>query len=136
MTTISTKKQLLETAKILGIVGRHDMSKEHLIAAIAAKQATRTKKVNKSGNVPYQVKHYRLAAPRNIRSSFIKAPQQVKAIICALRVAGTPDGMTIKQIGKLATSLGFLKTKQEPQLVFAYYRKQLETYGLEFVRYS
>ncbi|MCA3698793.1 MAG: hypothetical protein IOB84_03255 [Brevundimonas sp.] len=131
MTTISTKKQLLETAKILGIVGRHDMSKEQLLTAIAAKQATRTKKVNKSGNVPYQVKHYRLAAPRNIRSSFIKAPKQVKAIICALRIAGTPDGMTIKQIGKLATSLGFLKTKQDSYAIVCYYRRQLETFGLE-----
>jgi hypothetical protein len=133
MTTISTKAALLATAKILGIVGRHDMSKEQLLSAIAAKQAT--KRVGSSGNKPYRVKYYRLAAPRNIRSSFKTAPQQVKAIICAMYKSEESE-MTGNEIGQLAVELGFLKTKQDPHLIFAYYRKQLEVYGLEFAGYG
>lgn len=131
--TISTKKQLLATAKVLEIVGRHEMSKEQLLAAIAAKQTAR--RTGNSGNKPYRVKYYRLAAVRNIRSAFRGAPKQVKALICAMYTSGAEE-MTGSEIGQLAVERGFLTTKQDPHLIFAYYRKQLETFGLEFVGYG
>lgn len=131
--TISAKKQLLATAKVLQIVGRHEMSKEQLLAAIAAKQTAR--RTGNLGNVPYRVKYYRLAAVRNIRTSFKDAPKQVKALICAM-YKSCQEPMTGAQIGQLAVELGYLKTKQDPHLIWAYYRKQLETFGLEFVGYG
>lgn len=130
-----TKKQLIARATELKIVGRWDMTTEQLTNAIAVIELANKPKRRKGNGErkPYHFKLYRLSAVRNTRSLKDEA-RQVRAMVAAMYKAGTP--MIGSQIAQLAIDLGFMKTKSDPAVIFAYYRKRLEIYGLEFVGYA
>lgn len=150
---MTTKTELLATAKSLNIAGRHDMDKATLEAAVTAEYARLTAiaiaEVNKpkttsaprrirtgnSGNLPYQPKQYALreihleGACKQIRGIF--AFMQAHAL---LEINGRSlSGPTIAQG---AVDEGYLTTKSDPAVIFAYYAREMERRGLVFVGYS
>ena len=79
-------------------------------------------------NVPFQVKLYQLT-PINV-AGLAKAPKQVRALIAAAK--GEPP-MRGEDLANLAVRKGYLQTKSDPWVIFCYYRKTLETFGLACV---
>jgi hypothetical protein len=85
---------------------------------------------NLSGNVPFRTKLYQLV--RSAPDAAIKAaPAQVQLIL--KHMAEDTDPATGAQIVQGAIDNGLLKTKIEPAVLFAYYRRLLETLGVEHV---
>jgi hypothetical protein len=151
---MATKNELLATAKTLNIAGRHDMDKATLEVAIQTeidrltaiavaevnKPKTRTSaprriRTGNSGNLPYQPKQYALreihleGACKQIRGifSFMQAHD-------LLEINGRSlSGPTIAQG---AVDEGYLTTKSDPAVIFAYYAREMERRGLVFVGYD
>lgn len=150
-----SKNDLLARAKALNIVGRHDMTKEDLETAVrqremieanktAAKQdvaASKGKKLVKNTNLPWKRKFYFLnVRAYELRSEIVKkAPAQVQLILKSMIEAGTTNAESAAmgtEIASYAIIKGGLKTKIEPHVLFAYYRKEMEKLGLEFAGYD
>ena len=149
-----SKNDLLARAKALNIVGHHDMSKEDLETAVrqremieanktAAKQdvaEAKGKRLVKNTNIPWRRKFYFI----NVRAYELKAelvkkaPNQVQLMLKSMVEAGTVDAES-SQMGTTIASAAIaagLKTKIEPHVLFAYYRKDMERLGLEFAGYN
>lgn len=84
-------------------------------------------------SVPWQKKRYALKTVAHTEL-LGNAPKQVRAL---LETAGThfPNGKDFsgKELADKAKETGALSTKQKPELIFAYYRRTLEAFGLETV---
>lgn len=175
--TTMTKKELLVVAAQAEIKGRHDMSKEQLVAALnqsvldskcsadevddleeveeaaapaeelnelpvrpaIVEEEPKQKKayVNKSGNVPYKQKPYFLDMETYNQSAeaLAKAPNQVKLILKCMAEAGIVDydaAMIGREIVDLAKKNGYLTTTIPSANLFAYYRRELEKYGVTY----
>lgn len=157
MTTM-TKKELLVAAKTLNIIGRHDMTKEALQAAVEA--ATPAKKVKKSrkrstaerdangnviregrnlsGNIPFSKKYYFLNMEtidtKENQLRVESAPNQVKLIVRWMLendVTEPENAMRGIHIVDGAKDDNVLVSKIGSAELFAYYRRVLETVGLE-----
>jgi hypothetical protein len=141
---MTTKTELLKIAAELQITGRHDMDKATLEARIAeltkpapvaTKSAPRRIRTGNSGNLPYQPKQYALreihldGACKQIRGIF--AFMQAHAL---LEINGRSlSGPTIAQG---AVDEGYLVTKSDPAVIFAYYAREMEKRGMVFVGYD
>ena len=85
---------------------------------------------NLSGNLPFRRKVYALTkvAPKE---AILAAPMQVQLILKYLvetKATGTGGDIVAGAIER-----GFLRTKIDPPVLFAYYRRLLETLGVEHV---
>lgn len=158
-----TKVDLLARAKELGIKGRHEMSKQDLetavhqreqIEAVSQRQAEMAKElkaesrpiVRRRGsnlNTPWQRKFYYISqtaydqAKTDGRVS--KAPMQVQLLLKFMVERGIVESRQAQQgssIASVAVSTGFVKTKIEPHVLFAYYRSTMERLGLVFAGYN
>lgn len=144
-TTTMTKNELLAVAKTLGIKGRHDLSVEDLRTAVAQKQAiveaAPTKNLVKNTNIPWRRKFYFLDIDTYIASSEVlkKEASQVQLMLKYMYDAGitslddAAQGMTI---ANEAIAKGYIKTKIEGHVLFAYYVRRMEQYGLTFAGYD
>jgi len=127
--TNPTKKDLLATATQMNIVGRHDMSKEALAAAIADK--TVTYDVTQHGGnfvrtMPYHGRRYEVIE-KNQKAYDALAPQ-AKAIFDFMEkeeFVGRGDSIVAAAI-----AAGVLKSKQDHAVLFAFYARKLEDAGV------
>jgi len=144
---MATKTELLNTAKTLNITGRHDMDKVTLEVAITAEtdrlaalmvevhSAPKPRRVGKSGNLPYQPKQYALAelhlegACKQVRG--LMAFMQAHAL---LQVNGR--SLSGPTIARGAVDEGYIVTKSDPAVIFAYYAREMERRGMVFVGYA
>lgn len=152
-----SKNDLLARAKTLNIVGRHEMSKEDLETAVRQREmiksnvesvksdvaASKGKKLTKNTNLnlPWQRKYYYLnVRAYELRKEIVaKAPAQVQLILKSMIEEGIVDEENTAMgvdIASAAISRGGLKTKIEPKVLFAYYRKDMEKLGLTFAGYN
>lgn len=126
---MTTKTELLATAKTLGIKGRHEMKVADLQAAISrsTRKAVVRKGRNLSGNKPYVAKIYRCG--RIIHTDELaNEPKQVQAMIRFM--AETKIEGRGEEIVRAAKKAGVLKTKiADPRALFGYYAKRLMQYG-------
>ena len=147
---MTTKQDMLKIAAELKIIGRHDMTKEQLDLAIHQAQSFVTvmqyeeehtvpvKRVrtihHPSGNRPYECKFYYITQT----STALKLPKQVVDIFKAMYDAGATGlytSMTGPQIAEYAVSRGYLVTKSDPAVIFAYYARLMEKNGMVFAGY-
>lgn len=148
-----SKTDLLARAKALNIVGRHEMSKEDLETAVrqremieANKQAAKSdvaktgKKLVKNTNIPWKRKYYFVDVRKYELNgpSVAKAPSQVQLILKSMIENGMIDvENTAMGVDIVSAAIrGGLKTKIEPHVLFAYYRKDMEKLGLVFAGYN
>lgn len=150
-----SKNDLLARAKALNIVGRHDMTKEDLEIAVRQREMIKAntesvkeektvakgKKYVKNTNLPWKRKYYYL----DVRAyelkgpSVAQAPNQVQLLLKSMVAAGftSPENSAMgTTIASTAIAAGGLKTKIEPHVLFAYYRKDMERLGLIFAGYN
>jgi len=83
---------------------------------------------NLSGNQPFRVKRYALIG--DIQPAIAAAPNQVQLII--KHMAANRDPATGKKIIEAMIENGF-KTKIDPPVLFAYYRRLLEKLGVQHI---
>lgn len=128
---MTTKTELLATAKKLGIKGRHSMTVADLQSSIAGASKTRKLTVRKgrnlSGNKPYVAKIYRCG--RIVHTKELEnEPKQVQTLV-RFMVDSKIEGRG-EDIVRAAKKAGVLKTKiQDPRALFGYYAKRLTQYG-------
>lgn len=96
---------------------------------------------NLSGNVPYARKYYYLNndVADVILEARKKAPNQVRLMFKYMTTAGIikeAKAGTGPDIALGAIQSGMLVTKLEPAVLFAYYRRAMETLGLVFAFYG
>lgn len=102
------------------------------------KKRVSMKGVNKSGNVPYRRKPYFLDLDLYEQASdeqLGKAPNQVRLILRAMENLGITDedsAMIGKDIVDEAKNAGFISTSIPSANLFAYYRRELERFGVTF----
>ena len=151
---MTTKTELLAIAKTLNIAGRHDMDKVTLevavqteidrLTAIAVAEVNKPKthtsakparRIGRSSNLPYQPKQYALreihleGACKQIRG--IMAFMQAHAL---LEINGR--SLSGPSIAQGAVDEGYLVTKSDPAVIFAYYAREMEARGMVFVGYD
>lgn len=161
-----TKKQLIKQAKTLGIKGRSEMTVEALSAAIAAAtpspeaspepspeaspepspeptvdEKLAAKKVVKRTNMPWRRKFYHLDLAKygEKAEEVKKSPNQVQLILRYMAendMTSVESTKTGPDICGAAVASGFIKTKIDPPVLFAYYRKDMEALGLTFDGYN
>lgn len=110
------------------------------LAAEVEKEIKTGKRLVKNTNLPWKRKFYYLdQLTYEIRMEEVrKAPTQVQLILKSMLEEGTVDeessemGVTICS----AAIANGLKTKIEPHVLFAYYRKDMEELGLVFAGYN
>lgn len=92
---------------------------------------------NLSGNQPFAPKHYYfdVAAKQSqdFDLAFAALPTQVRLIIKSMERANTTSASTAARGGEIvqvAIDAGLLKTKIDPPVLFAYYRRLMQTVGL------
>ena len=139
-----TKTILLERAKALGITGRHDLTKEELETAVRQREmidATKPKKnLVKRTNIPWRRKFYFLDLDRyNEQSEAVKkSATQVQLILKSMITHGlTSEGSS--EMGATICSKAIadgMQTKIMPNVLFAYYRSEMEHLGLVFAGYN
>lgn len=96
---------------------------------------------NLSGNVPYARKYYYLNndVAEVILEARKKAPNQVRLMFKYMTTAGITSekkAATGPDIAGGAINTGMLVTKLDPAVLFAYYRRAMETLGLVFAFYG
>lgn len=144
---MSTKKELLAQAKELNIVGRHDMSVDQLSEAINLANEVNseikkpTKNLVKNTNIPWRRKYYflDLSVYQSKSEEIKKVASQVQLMLKYMAEAGLTSDEDAEQgqtIASDAIAAGYVKTKIEPNVLFAYYRKTMEAYGLVFAGYN
>lgn len=151
---MATKTELLTTAKTLNIAGRHDMDKAALEVAIQTEvdrltaiavaevntpkthtSAPRRVRTGNSGNLPYQPKQYALSemnlegACKQIRGIFAFMQRHALLEINGRSLSGPA-------IANGAVEEGYLATKSDPAVIFAYYAREMERRGMVFVGYA
>lgn len=140
-----TKNELLARAKELGIKGRHDMTVEDLRTAVAQRDAIAqnkpAKKLIKNTNIPWRRKFYFLdvEAYEENREKLKKSASQVQLMLKYMydyNVTSVNEAAQGKDIASAAIAKGYIKTKIEPHVLFAYYRSTMERYGLVFAGYN
>jgi hypothetical protein len=126
---MTTKTELLATAKKLGIKGRHSMSVSDLKAAVSkpTRKASIRKGRNLSGNKPYVAKIYRCG--RIIHTKELEnEPKQVQTLVRFM--ADTKIEGRGEEIVRAAKKAGVLKTRiEDPRALFGSYAKRLQNYG-------
>lgn len=140
---MATKTELLKIAAELNIVGRHDMDKATLEARITELQTPKTEttkaprrvRTGKSGNLPYQPKQYAL---REINLD--KACKQIRGIFAFMQRHALLEingrSLSGPAIAQGAVDEGYLVTKSDPAVIFAYYAREMERRGMVFVGYD
>jgi hypothetical protein len=155
-----TKTELLKLAAAANIVGRHDMTKAQLEAALdfgtevpelaaietaifdavtstetTPAKAPRRVRTGNSGNLPYQPKQYAL---REINLD--KAPKQIRGIFAFMQKHALLEingrSLSGPAIAQGAVDEGYLVTKSDPAVIFAYYAREMERRGMVFVGYD
>lgn len=145
MTTM-TKKELLALAKEAGVVGRHDMPKEGLAKILGVDQdaapveapveapSNASTEDHLTGNYipttpfrgrPYSVVHVN-------REAYDTLPPQAKKIFDFM-----VDSKIVSRgedIVKAAVAAGYLKTQQDPAVLFAFYARKLENAGVRLTK--
>lgn len=102
------------------------------------KKRVSMKGVNKSGNMPYRRKPYFLDLDlyEQVNDEQLgKAPNQVRLILRAMENLGITDedsAMIGKNIVDEAKNAGFISTSIPSANLFAYYRRELERFGVTF----
>lgn len=89
-----------------------------------------------TGNAkPWQKKIY--ALPEVMHKEFLgNVPAQVRAMIEVATTTYKGKEFSGPDLAKKAVELGTLKTKQNPDIIFAYYRRHLEVFGMKTVRHE
>jgi len=139
-----TAKELLARAKDLGISGRHNLNKDELETAVRQREMiAKTKpqrRLVKNTNVPWRRKFYFIDVDRyeEMQEHVKKSPTQVQLILKSMLVEGTASPDTAEQGLTICSSAikNGLRTKIEPHVLFAYYRKEMENLGLVFAGYN
>ncbi len=149
-----TKNELLARAKELNIKGRHDMSvadletairqREMIAANVEAAKAdapTKTRRLVKNTNLPWRRKYYYVDVERyeETAEERKKVASQVQLMLKFMIDREMVDADSAEQgvtIAGQAINTGAVKSKIEPHVLFAYYRKTMEQYGLVFAGYN
>lgn len=142
--------ELFALAKKLGMKDYEEMQKQDLVSALQqrlmaqsiAKDLENEVKVKfvRRTNIPWKRKYYFVSEKRykENKEAIKGAPNQVQLILRYMVEAGitTPQG---SQMGPVicdgAIKFG-LRTKIKPAVLFAYYRKDMESLALEFAGYN
>ena len=124
-----TKKELLDLAKNFGVVGRHEMSKEELDAAVKLAVASEQNVGNYIYTLPFRPRMYHVVAKND--ESHASLPPQAKSIFDFMQEAGFVG--TGAAIVKAAVAAGKLKTAQDPATLYAFYARKLEDAGVRLV---
>lgn len=90
----------------------------------------------KGTDKPWQTRIY--AFPHGVMNTDLlsQAPDQVKAMLKFAADKPKETRFTGPQLAGDAVAAGALKTKQDPAIIFAYYRRMLEVFGLQTVAYA
>lgn len=127
---MQTRKELLATAKNLGIKGRYDMKTADL--AIRVQQHSASKVIRKgrnlSGNKPFVPKIYQCGRIVH-EDQLVNEPKQVQQLVRFIATSGikAQGGDIVKK----AVKAGVLKTNvKDPRELFGYYAKRLANYGV------
>lgn len=140
-----TKNELLALAKNFGITGRHEMSKEDLETAVRQREmiaATKPqKRLVKNTNVPWRRKYYFVDVEKytEVQEELKGVASQVQLMLKYMVEHGMTSADMSEQGGTIAggaINTGYVKSKIEPEVLFAYYRAKMEQYGLVFAGYN
>jgi hypothetical protein len=147
-----TKNELLATAKEMNIVGRHDMTKEELAAAIDAardaeaeaeaevEEAHEADKSLDGDEMDFVGGNYVYTHPFRARlygqiyldeEAYAKLAPQAKKIFDFM--SETKIVATGHDIVVAAVASGKLKTSQNPAVLFAFYARKLEDAGVRLI---
>lgn len=115
--------------------------KEFVETMVAEETKAKREVKNPSGNVPYKNKFYALnsAGYKELETTgeLKKLPGQVQGILKYLATKDEGYESIGPDICARAIEGGFVATKIEPAVLFAYYRKKMETAGaLKFMGYK
>jgi len=127
------KKELLALAKDAGVVGRHDMTRDELYAALdlGAEAVEAVEAVDFLGNYvytgPFRGRPYSYV--RTNDEAYAKLAPQAKAIFDFMR--DTKMVARGDQVVIAAVAAGVLKTTQNPAILFAFYARKLEVAGIK-----
>ena len=128
-----TKKELLATAKEMNIVGRHEMSRDELSAAIEANRksvqaidASDEMFSNYVPTLPWRGRPYTFVSKNE--EVYNTLPPQAKKIFDYMEETGIIARGD--QIVEAAVEAGKLKTTQDHATLFAFYARKLETAGI------
>ena len=147
-----------QVARDLGLEAPGLLSDDSLEVAISQRQAAKAqtnmvetmvqelKVPRKRGvnlNSPWQRKYYFLDVRQyqqcKSAGDLAKAPMQVQLLLKYMAECSVTSRRTSLQgldIASRAVAKGFLRTVIEPHVLFAYYRKRMEVYGLTFAGYG
>lgn len=140
-----SKNELLARAKNLGITGRHDMTKDELEVAVAQREAISKAKPKrnlvKNTNVPWRRKFYYVDIDNYEMTSEqrSKAPAQVQLLLKYMVDNQMTSSEAAEQgvtIASSAINSGYVKSKIDAPVLFAYYRVEMEALGLVFAGYN
>lgn len=133
---VQTKKELLEVAASMNIVGRHDMVKEDLLAAI--EEINRAKFEEGQGiegnyvpTKPWVARVYGVAPGDRVEEVYAKLPPQAKQMFDFMEQTGF-KGLG-QSVAKATVEAGRMKTKQDMAILFAFYARRLEEAGMKLV---
>ena len=110
-------------------------------AIVEEQPKPKTVRVNKSGNVPYKQKPYFLdieayeSDDEKFQVALAKAPNQVRLILKCMAEQNIVDydsAMIGREIVDLAKKMGYLNTTIPSANLFAYYRRELEKFGVTY----
>lgn len=103
----------------------------HTVGPLSLKDALASVTAS-AGNKAWQTKLYHFV-PQN-EHLLGQAPAQVQALVMQAR--STEGEFRGDALAAAAKAAGLLNTKQNPHLIFAYYRKYLEVFGVATARYA
>lgn len=125
--TNATKKELLAIAKEINLVGRHNMTRDELDAAIT--EAQTLPEGNYIPTTPWRGRPYSVFAKNE--EVYATLPPQAKKIFDFMEETGiTARG---SKIVEAAIAAGYLKTTQDHAVLFAFYARKLEDAGIRLV---
>lgn len=138
--TNMTKKELLALAKEAGVKGRHEMSKEQLAemldfgADVESAEPAIVQEAEYEGNYvytpPFRGRLYTYAA--TVQEEYDSLPPQAKKIFDYMKASGVvAHGSTVVNN---AVAEGYLKTQQDPAVLFAFYARKLEKAGIRLAK--
>lgn len=124
---MTTKKELLAEATELNVAGRHDMTKLELLHAVAEAKGEQIDRYIPTK--PYNTRVYGVVTFD--KNGFQKLQPQAKQIFNFVRERDYKG--TGKDIVKAAVNAGYIKTKAQPDVLFAQYARKLEKAGMQLV---
>lgn len=110
-------------------------------AIVEEQPKPKTARVNKSGNIPYKQKPYFLdieayeSDDEKFQVALAKAPNQVRLILKCMAEQNVVDhgsAMIGREIVDMAKNMGYLNTTIPSANLFAYYRRELEKFGVTY----